>query len=250
MPKPWKSTGAKIPPVFDWDVAIKEGYPEPCTRDHGHDDTCRVIASFPSLDSCRIIPLSEEKWYNQSDVEKYTERRGGLKSGSNTVTVRSDIHRLLDYSYLVILPKSCPLAPDKYTWVTHVLNAPHLEYAACLEFDEIVSQYHNRECQPFKGVTVELLFAGFAWSLFNEMTMPLFTIPGPGYWDREFAVFLRKNPADYYCHGGTMVKPLRPGSSPRKGIRKEDPGREEKDLVYSYHLDAVVPRVYASDNDT
>ena len=43
----------------------------------------------------------------------------------------------------------------------------------------VVPLYHNRALQPLAGVSVEYLFARFAWALFAPQTFPLLGAPGP-----------------------------------------------------------------------
>jgi hypothetical protein len=77
------------------------------------------------------------------------------------------LHHLFDARRFTFLPKRFGTCASESTeLVTHVLlpsGSP-----------ELVGLYHNRSPQPIRGISVECLFARFAWSLFTDEHIPFF----------------------------------------------------------------------------
>lgn len=73
----------------------------------------------------------------------------------NAILLRSDIHTVFDQRRLVVVPKGD-------SWVFHVF-APGLT-------GELARLYHNVTLQVLVDVSVECLFARFAWTVFAQST--------------------------------------------------------------------------------
>ncbi|KAI1765263.1 hypothetical protein GGR53DRAFT_491062 [Hypoxylon sp. FL1150] len=78
----------------------------------------------------------------------------------------------------------------EYKWVMHGLNCHDLAHPNMGW--EVVDNINNRLIRPLYWVPAEILLARFAWSLFSDITMPLFTHPGIPWWN----VYLRQNVFD------------------------------------------------------
>jgi len=85
------------------------------------------------------------------------------------------VHHVFDARRFIFVPKQFDTSTSESTeLVTHVLlpsGSP-----------ELAGLYHNRSPQPIRGVSVEYLFARFAWSLFTDEQIPFFGL------DREYTV--------------------------------------------------------------
>ena len=102
-------------------------------------------------------------------VSRYCRRPfevSAVNDDRNILVLRKDIHHLFDARRFTFVPKRFGPSPRPPEIVTHVLlpsGSP-----------ELVGLYHNRAPQPICGISVEFLFARFAWSLFTDEHIPFF----------------------------------------------------------------------------
>jgi hypothetical protein len=81
----------------------------------------------------------------------------------NVLLLRSDLHHLFDQGRLVFVPKGG-------AWVVHILSGrPDGELAAL---------YHNVRLQPLSELSVEFLFARFAWTVLAQLSQGIFLRAG------------------------------------------------------------------------
>lgn len=74
--------------------------------------------------------------------------------------LRRDIHNLFDKRRLVLVPKQGKL-------VIHVLGSD-------AGTPKLLTLYHNRSPLPLSGVSIEFLYARFAWAIFCDEYLPFF----------------------------------------------------------------------------
>ncbi|KAK0749644.1 hypothetical protein B0T18DRAFT_112286 [Schizothecium vesticola] len=94
----------------------------------------------------------------------------------NMVSLRKDVHSLLDQRRLALVAKR---TPDD--------GAPQLVLHLLIPkgSSQLVHLYHNRLPHAITGVALEFLFARFAWSVFADENIPFFGHP-----DRTYAVLV------------------------------------------------------------
>lgn len=83
----------------------------------------------------------------------------------NMLLLRRDLHFLFDqrrFSFAVKRSRS-----NETHLITHVLNYERA--------DELMTLYHNRISQVLRGISIEFIFARFAWTLFTSPNFPSFT---------------------------------------------------------------------------
>jgi hypothetical protein len=104
-------------------------------------------------------------------LPRYTQSASGpdrqlIDDMSNLITLRRDIHFLFDSRRFTFVPKqnakTCCLVLHVLSLDTDFINS------------ELVPTYHNRSPAPLTGISIQHLFARFAWSLFSEPIMPFF----------------------------------------------------------------------------
>ncbi|TIA27468.1 hypothetical protein D6C78_11067 [Aureobasidium pullulans] len=86
----------------------------------------------------------------------------------NALSLRSDIHIVFDQRRFVIVPK--PLSSDEtgranYTLAVHVFSP-----SSSTQFAKF---YHHIATQPLYGISLEYIFARFAWTVFAYSAQPL-----------------------------------------------------------------------------
>jgi hypothetical protein len=86
-----------------------------------------------------------------------------INDDKNILILRKDLHHLFDMRRFAFVPKQFGTS-EPVELVMHVLLP--------LGSPDIVGLYHNRCTQPIRGVSVECLFAHFAWALFTDEHMP------------------------------------------------------------------------------
>lgn len=125
-----------------------------------------LFFSTPSRQhGCAIVRLTNP---DNSSVCRYCRRPlevSAINDDKNILVLRKDLHHLFDSRRFTFVPKrfrACASEPAEL--VTHVLlpsGSP-----------EFVGLYHNRSPQLIRGISVECLFARFAWSLFTDEHIP------------------------------------------------------------------------------
>ncbi|KAK1762450.1 hypothetical protein QBC33DRAFT_461377 [Phialemonium atrogriseum] len=140
--------------------------------------TCRMSGYVDATEAAHLVPLAAGHWFNPNDIKRYcclAYDAFPINDENNLLLLRKDIHHLFDQRRFTFAPKK----PDDDTpphLVTHVLP-PHGSV-------ELVSLYHNRILHPLSGVSVKLLLARFAWSIFTDEIFPFFS------GTQEYAVLL------------------------------------------------------------
>lgn len=142
------------------------------------DRRCRVTNWSTGLEAAHICPKEIGDWFNTNGMDNYTNDssvKPQYDDINNQILLRADVHIMLDRKEIVIIPKK---VNNCYVFVIKVIKAP----SASL-FDAYHT-FHNRICQEFVGVSVQYLFARFAWNIFNNDTLCIFSTPKLYLWVR------------------------------------------------------------------
>lgn len=83
----------------------------------------------------------------------------------NMLLLRRDLHFLFDQRRFAFAVKRS--RSNETHLITHVLNYERA--------DELMTLYHNRISQVLRGISIEFIFARFAWTLFTSPNFPSFT---------------------------------------------------------------------------
>ncbi|KAI1780341.1 hypothetical protein F4818DRAFT_395412 [Hypoxylon cercidicola] len=158
----------------DWRKATISAFTRPLSGLKGRDaalnrdGTCRVTAWSAGLEAAHLVPKEASLWFNWNQMLSYARVRtvsNPWDDLANLLTLRADIHVMLDRKEVVIVPKKID---GRYVFVLKVIKAADPTYL----FD-IYHTYHNRICQDFLGVGIEFLFARFAWNIFDRQTVAI-----------------------------------------------------------------------------
>ncbi|KAK0655297.1 hypothetical protein B0T16DRAFT_341490 [Cercophora newfieldiana] len=163
LPPPWRNL--RLPEYVSPHPAVK-GPAAAMLR----DITCRVSGYTDAVEKAHLVPVGERFWFVWNKMDRYCRRPqqvSAINDDKNILILRKDLHRLFDARRFTFVPKRFgTLTSESAELVTHVLlpsGSP-----------EFMGLYHNRLPQPIRGISVEFLFARFAWSLFTDQNFPFF----------------------------------------------------------------------------
>lgn len=118
------------------------------------DVTCRITGYREGLQTAHVCPQAEEDWYLRNSMSRYNSGNSeSVDNPANALLLRADLHIAFDKPSFVFVPK--PSDVESQQFVLHLLEPSR----------EFESLYHNRAMQSL-GVSVELLFARLAWTIF------------------------------------------------------------------------------------
>ncbi|AEO62005.1 hypothetical protein MYCTH_2312885 [Thermothelomyces thermophilus ATCC 42464] len=134
------------------------------------DITCRISGYMDAVEKAHLVPEGERLWFVSNKLDRYCRRPlevAAINDDKNMLILRKDLHHLFDARRFTFVPKQFgAYTSESFQLVTHVLlpsGSP-----------ELVGLYHNRLPQPIRGISVECLFARFAWCIFTDEHMPFF----------------------------------------------------------------------------
>ncbi|KAK3367396.1 hypothetical protein B0T24DRAFT_635758 [Lasiosphaeria ovina] len=134
------------------------------------DITCRVSGYMDGVEKAHLVPEGERLWFVSNRMDRYCRRPlevSAINDDKNILVLRKDLHHLFDARRFTFVPKRFGACASEHAQVvTHVLlpsGSP-----------EFVGLYHNRSPQLICGISVECLFARFAWSIFTDEHIPFF----------------------------------------------------------------------------
>ncbi|KAI0385907.1 hypothetical protein F5Y04DRAFT_245022 [Hypomontagnella monticulosa] len=169
IPRPWREVEIlPIPPSKEAAIALAANDDAIIVR----DESCRISRFSCGLEKAYLVPTAEEVWFQFNRMNRFNYNASSIPSiddVANRILLRADIHHVFDSKGLVIIPK---LEDSKYNLVTYILHTNRLY------IPELHPLFHNRRCQEFYGVSKEDLFARFAWSIFNNMTIRILDTKG------------------------------------------------------------------------
>lgn len=117
--------------------------------------SCRLSGCREGLQVAHVVPQSEVDWGQANGMSLYNiSESNTLDDVSNALLLRADLHLAFDRSHIALVPK--PATDGSMRLVAHLLDcSPELEHL-----------HHNRELHP-TAVSVDMLYARFAWSIFT-----------------------------------------------------------------------------------
>ncbi|KAK3682857.1 hypothetical protein B0T22DRAFT_472135 [Podospora appendiculata] len=132
------------------------------------DITCRLFGYMDAVENAHLVPVGERLWFVSNRMDKHCQRPpevSAISDDKKILILRNDLRHLFDARRFTFVPKQFgTFTSESAELVTHVLlpsGSP-----------ELVDLYHNRSPQPIRGISVECLFARFAWSLFTDDHIP------------------------------------------------------------------------------
>ncbi|KAH8672172.1 hypothetical protein BGZ61DRAFT_536831 [Ilyonectria robusta] len=132
------------------------------------DETCRISRHASAVEVAHLVPVADEKWFTSNKMDQY------VKSGSETqptedatnlITLRRDLHYLFDTRRFTFVPKQ-DTANQAWSLALHVFSPD--------DNPDLIPLYHNRSPARLSGISVEHVFARFAWTIFSDKTMRFF----------------------------------------------------------------------------
>ncbi|KAI9899675.1 hypothetical protein N3K66_006136 [Trichothecium roseum] len=132
------------------------------------DNTCRISGYGNAIDATHFIPFSARYWFNSNDMTRYCSEESEphpIDDKCNLVALRKDLHFLFDQRRFTFVPKYA-IGDAEPQLVIHVLSPK--------TSTELIDLYHNRIPQVLTGISIEMVFARFAWSIFADERMPFF----------------------------------------------------------------------------
>ncbi|RMD42653.1 hypothetical protein DV735_g2518, partial [Chaetothyriales sp. CBS 134920] len=166
----WPFPHEDLPPGWD-NINIPEAGRSKLKRKASalaRDGTCRISRHASALEVAHLVPVAEEKWFTSNKMDRY------VKSGSETqptedptnlIALRRDLHYLFDARYFTLVPKQ-DTAGQGAVLTLHVFSPDNNP--------DLVSLYHNRSLAPLSGISIQHVFARFAWTIFSDKTLRFF----------------------------------------------------------------------------
>lgn len=123
------------------------------------DVFCRVTNYTSGTERAHLVPRAEDAWFQTNAMYQYVGQADfATDDPRNCILLRSDVHTLFDQRKLAVVPK-------RNTWVVHVVVGDGIPT------EELAVLYHNVELQPLQGVSLQCMFARFAWTILGLSPM-------------------------------------------------------------------------------
>ncbi|KAI8960897.1 hypothetical protein F5Y11DRAFT_328444 [Daldinia sp. FL1419] len=162
IPSPWREVELPVPPELLRTIHNRK------------DEPCYVTNADHGVEAAHIIPKSEQLWANQTIGDENMPARNIniIEDWRNKIPLRSDLHHLWDHGYLTFFPKviTCTL-PRIYRLAIHVSRA----VPDATRTNYLLEKYQNILIENLYGVPAKFLFIRFAWGIFNEDAMAMFS---------------------------------------------------------------------------
>ena len=122
------------------------------------DGSCRVTNAEDYVDRAHLCPRSQAEWFKENRMGRYNlnldlQGEHRVDDISNTVALRSDIHRAFDKRRFVFVPKES-------RWVVHFFGLSNT----------LGQLYHNTPLELDPDISPNLLLARFAWTIFPAVS--------------------------------------------------------------------------------
>jgi hypothetical protein len=148
---------AIVPSFRDWifphDQLQRLWPQDPLERDNLH---CGITNAYGV--GAYLVPVQEESWYEINGMAFGQERRPDavlIHDGTNTIYLKSDMHRPFHDGSFAIVPKLSPTGSMEYV-MTVLSNVPEGTW----------STFDGKQARPFATGSKPFLFARFAWAIF------------------------------------------------------------------------------------
>ena len=198
------------------------------------DISCRMTLYNDGYEKAHLVPSADDVWF---DKNAQLLRPPGiftpvpnLKSmTTNIMLLRNDMHTLFDKGYFVFVPKH-------RQFVTHAFN----------NNPQLIMLHQNVPLPPLKGLSVECLFARFAWTIFpvfgNE-----FLKSG---WSDRAVLLLEERKVRELSHIDCVPFLARPQSSRSRSNspKKQQPHRNGQQRSAAAQLGILDPEIGAAYN--
>ncbi|KAH6617065.1 hypothetical protein F5144DRAFT_381999 [Chaetomium tenue] len=140
------------------------------------DGACRISGYGDAVEAAHLVPLTNGHWFSSNNMARYCRSPTDphpINDERNLITLRRDLHHLLDTRRFTLAAKPVPASPQPSSPTTPPPGAQlALHVTLPSPSGQLEDLYHNRALQPVRGIAVEFLFARFAWTLFADETMP------------------------------------------------------------------------------
>ncbi|TBU28324.1 hypothetical protein BD311DRAFT_333539 [Dichomitus squalens] len=127
------------------------------------DGCCIVTKHYNACDNAHLVPKEQQAWFLANAMGRYNRSRmtGSVDDVANGITLRSDVHRLLDLHAFVFYP----IGDRKF--VTYIVQRNIHDYAELL---------HGRTVTVPLRVSYEFLYARFAYNIIKlfPKTLPAY----------------------------------------------------------------------------
>ncbi|KAL6354002.1 hypothetical protein LRP88_12633 [Fusarium phalaenopsidis] len=176
----WRFPHGNLP--FDWsNINIPQASRSKLKRKiaaQDRDETCRISRHASALEVAHFVPVADEKWFVSNKMDQYVKSSSETQpteDPSNLITLRRDLHYLFDTRRFTFVPKH-DTASQGWSLALHVFSPD--------DNPDLIPLYHNRSPAPLSGISIEHVFARFAWTIFSDKTLRFFKGVA------EYAVFL------------------------------------------------------------
>ncbi|KAH7132824.1 hypothetical protein EDB81DRAFT_659702 [Dactylonectria macrodidyma] len=132
------------------------------------DETCRISRHSSALEVAHLVPAADEKWFASNKMDRYVKsvsETQPTEDPTNLITLRRDLHYLFDTRRFTFVPKQD---------TTSQVSSLALHVFAPDDNPDLIPLYHNRSPAPLSGISVEHVFARFAWTIFSDKTLRFF----------------------------------------------------------------------------
>ncbi|KAK6954262.1 hypothetical protein Daesc_004229 [Daldinia eschscholtzii] len=129
---------------------------------------CYITDYDDGVQSAFIIPRTEARWSTRN-LSNVTFDCCSPNEWRNKIPLRKDLHDLWNRCFLTLVPKPVLNKEKTYKLVTHFTLRGYP-----FPSKETFALYHNRIIPDLGDVPACILFARFAWSIFNFGTLALF----------------------------------------------------------------------------
>ncbi|KAK7398646.1 hypothetical protein QQX98_011976 [Neonectria punicea] len=226
----WRFPHRNLPPVWrllqKYLEVLRAGVqPNPS----GH---CCLSDYADAVEMAHLVPSSLSAWWASNKMASYGRTSlfstDPINIPANFIPLRSDIHRMFDERHFCMVPKmaSSPTSAPAPHLVGHVFNSTPSE--------QLPKLWHNRELHTLPSVvSVECLFARFAWTIFSpavfrEFLYSTLTTRRLLTWNSDLRKHVIENADPEKCRRIFAAARSR-SESPKKRSRGESRGREAHD---------------------
>jgi len=195
------------------------------------DKTCRISGYSDALETAHLVPEANGHWFSSNRMARYcgmVEAAVPTDDAKNLLVLRRDLHHLFDQRRFAFAAKrSGDDGGQSAELVMHVFRP--------IMSAQLATLYHNRTLHALSGISVELLFARFAWTLFSDEIFPFFS------GRHEYAVSLFDPETSTVTDNSMRASQIRDKSAvfgsfsrnrtvnPRKRRRSNDEARDSED---------------------
>lgn len=173
LPEPWRRVA--LPPYAPASSSVSRVGKQAAVD---RDGSCRVSASTDACETAHLIPYSEKNWFVSNQMAQYVRNPMAhlpIDDERNLILLRRDLHFLFDRNRYVFVPMSPP-PPQSPSHPESSSPAIAIHVLQPIGSVQLVHTYHNRLTQQrLRGISLEMLFARFAWAVFHDEIMPFFS---------------------------------------------------------------------------